>query len=285
MKKNILYYTVIVIITLIIIIYMATTKFTAEYEKTIGSSEKLWNSSNYKTAIEINIPTGPKFFMVINEEEIMTNIFIENEEAIILANKDIEGKKLVPATESILDILLENNSLDKSLIEVINYNDNNIYNKCIDTINNKLTQNNKTIEIIKTKKSLNDKITEENLDVETEDDLLWLLYLRSTDLIEKSEDNNKEQTTIDQASAEVYANEIYQKLTTYMFNANVTNQTKDDTRMPIQYIPGNTSNTVYATSDSWYYIENSKIYAQINIETYKFCYNGSIENRKEGTCS
>ena len=30
---------------------------------------------------------------------------------------------------------------------------------------------------------------------------------------------------------------------------------------------------------------NIKVYAQINIESYKFCYNGSIENKSEGICS
>ena len=70
-----------------------------------------------------------------------------------------------------------------------------------------------------------------------------------------------------------------------MINANVKDQAKDDSRMPIQYIPGDSANTIFPTTDSWYYIENSKVYAQINIESYKFCYNGSIENKSEGICS
>ena len=152
--------------------------------------------------------------------------------------------------------------------------------------NKKLQENNKVIEIKQLKKTLKDKIKEETFDITTEEELLWQLYLQSRDYI--SEYTSEEVTTqskIEKSSAEVYADEIYQKLITYMINANVKDQTKDDSRMPIQYIPGDSANTIFPTTDSWYYIENSKVYAQINIESYKFCYNGSIENKSEGICS
>lgn len=286
MKRKIIFYALEVIIILIVVIYLAITKFIPEQEALKGSSEKLWRSSNYETAIEINIPTGPKFLLIINKNKILKNIFIENEEAVFLANKNIEEQKINKAIKDIMDLLLNNNKLNVSSIEVINYNDNTIYEECLNIINKKLQENNKIIEIKQQKKTLKDKIKEETFDITTEEELLWQLYLQSRDYIsEYAKEEVTTQSKIEKSSAEVYADEIYQKLITYMINANVKDQTKDDSRMPIQYIPGDSANTIFPTTDSWYYIENSKVYAQINIESYKFCYNGSIENKSEGICS
>ena len=93
---------------------------------------------------------------------------------------------------------------------------------------------------------------------------------------------------ITRENASIYADTIYEKIITYMVNANVENQERDNTSMPIQYIPGNNENTVYASSDSWYYIRDYKVYAQITItgeESYTFCYMGSKTDKKEGMCS
>ena len=74
-----------------------------------------------------------------------------------------------------------------------------------------------------------------------------------------------------------------------MINAKVKNQNRNDEDMPIQYIPGDSENKVYPTTSSWYYIENYKVYAEITIASqnnnYTFCYQGSIEDKKEGLCS
>jgi len=279
-----------VIIILIIVFYLAITKYWPEYQESLGSSEKLFSSANYYTGIEVKVTTGPEFFLVINDEEVVTNIFLENEDSGSLANQGIEGKKLEDAIPSITQNLIDNSKITNQPILMINYNDVEIFNKAISLVQESLTSNGITLNIMQSTSTLAQKAEQEKLDTTEESQVLWTLYLNSMEIIEDlptTEQSNK--IEISKEAAESYADTIYQKLITYMMNAKVENQERNSTTMPIQYIPGDTANKIYPTSDSWYYIENYNIYAQISIDSttqrYTFCYQGTIENKKEGICS
>ena len=83
------------------------------------------------------------------------------------------------------------------------------------------------------------------------------------------------------------ADHVYQKLSTYA--KEVSNQEKNSPNLLITDIPANAELTLYPTEESWYYIKEHKVYAYINFKltskSYDFCYNGSIENIKEGKCA
>lgn len=295
-KLKIAGYGFVVLVVIIAVALVVVFKSWPEYQATLGSSEKWFSEKNYKTGIEIKIDMGPEFFMVINEEKQLSYIFIENENAVSLVNKDIEGKQLKKAIPEIFQILLTNKQLENNKITIINYGDRNIYEDTLTLIKDTLTKNSKTNQIIEQTSTLEQKATEENLEEKEQSQVLWTLYLRSREFMDQAEEekeptteNKTETPKITKDMASTYANSIYQKIVTYMINSNIKNQPRDNGNLPIQYIPGDSENKVYPTTSSWYYIENYKVYAEITIasqnKNYTFCYQGAIEEKKEGLCS
>ena len=295
-KLKIAGYGFVVLVVIIAVALVVVFKSWPEYQATLGSSEKWFSEKNYKTGIEIKIDMGPEFFMVINEEKQLSYIFIENENAVSLVNKDIEGKQLKKAIPEIFQILLTNKQLENNKITIINYGDRNIYEDTLTLIKDTLTKNSKTNQIIEQTSTLEQKATEENLEEKEQSQVLWTLYLRSREFMDQAEEekeptteNKTETPKITKDMASTYANSIYQKIVTYMINSNIKNQSRDNGNLPIQYIPGDSENKVYPTTSSWYYIENYKVYAEITIASqnnnYTFCYFVSIEEKKEGLCS
>ena len=63
---------------------------------------------------------------------------------------------------------------------------------------------------------------------------------------------------------------------------------KDNTSLIIQVIPADVDGKYYPSSNSWYYIQNGKIYAYIEFseenKIYGYCYQGTIESRSKGVC-
>lgn len=290
MKRKIWFYVLEVLIILIITIYLAVTKVIPEYQNSTGSSERFFQSKNYETGIEVNVVTGPSFFLVINSENEVTNIFIENEKAGAIANQEIEGKKVNKAIPEIFQKLIEANLIDNQVINIVNYNDQAVYRKVISLVQQSLEKQSKTAQIIESNSTLQDKAKSLNMEEQEDSQILWRLYLNSTEIIDGLPKSTTSTThvSINKENASVYADTIYQKLVTYMMNANVQNQEKNDMTMPIQYIPGNNDNSVYASSTSWYYIKDYKVYAEITIKgesSYTFCYMGSSTNKEEGICS
>ena len=276
-----------VVVSLIIIIYLAITKYWPEYQESLGSSEKLFLPSIYATGVEIKITTGPELFLVIDKEEKVAAIFFENEQATYLANQEIENKSITKAIPKIIQILIDNKLLDNNTITIINYKDRKVYDKVLTKVKETLTANNKVVAITETSSSLQQKSQEEGLEEAEDDDILWKLYEQSMDILNNDsiepETNNTVDLTKDLAS--VYADTIYQKLMTYRVNLNLKDQEINASNMPIQYIPGDSENTIYPTSDSWYYIKDYKIYAEISFkgekQQYTFCYQGSLEEKKD----
>ena len=111
--------------------------------------------------------------------------------------------------------------------------------------------------------------------------------IKDTTTTSNEQTSSEKEITEDQAA--MYADTIYQKINIYMINAKVKNQNRNNEDMPIQYIPGDSNNEIYPTTSSWYYIKNYKVYAEIGIPSknreYIFCYNGSQEEKRKGSCS
>ena len=102
-----------------------------------------------------------------------------------------------------------------------------------------------------------------------------------------TDDNKKENKTTSNRTMREAADHVYKKLSTYA--KTVANQEKNSPNLLITDIPANAELTLYPTEESWYYIKEHKVYAYINLKltskSYDFCYNGSIENTKEGKCA
>lgn len=293
-KLKIILYTLLVIAVLVAIVLVFLFKIWPEYQASLDSSERIFSMSDYKTAIEVKVPKGPEFFLIINDKDILSYIFIENQESSIIANQDIETKEISIAIPEIIEKLIENNELPKENITVINYGDATTFKKTVELINKILQEKNITCQMIEEENTLQSKAEELAWDATEDREILWLLYFKSRELIDEiptestSIEEIPENIVITKDMAEIYADTIYQKLIIYMINADVENQEINNSNMPIQYIPGDSENKIYPTSSSWYYIENYKVYAEITIagsQNYTFCYRGTQQEKKEGTCS
>lgn len=293
-KTKIILYTLEVVAIIVAVLLLAIFKFWPEYQQSLGSSEKFFSKENYKTSLEIKVSAGAEFFVIFDKQNIISYIFFENQQAAILANQNIETKSLEDGITDIINKLIESNQITTNPITIINYGEKETFSKALSTIRTTLITKNIQADVIEQESSLAQKKEELNIPGEKEDDVLWALYIKSMDIIDKmpkeknSEKTLEEEKTISKEMAISYADTIYQKLNTYMLNANIKNQNINDMNMPIQYIPGNPENNLFPTTDSWYYIKEYKIYAEISIPSesskYTFCYQGTKESRKEGTC-
>ena len=274
---------------IIAIIVVLIVKVIPEYESSLGSSEKLFIYGNYKTSVEVKIESGSEFLLIINEKNQIYQIFFENEQSTILVNKNIETKSITDGITEIVQILIHNNELENKKITIVNYGEEEISNQIVTKFNEELMKNNKTCSIETQTSTLQEKAQSLNIEATEQEQILWSLYEISYEYLNNVETSTNEVSTLTKAQAISYMDNIYQKLQTYMINKNIANQSRDDLSMPIQYIPGDNNNEVYPTSSSWYYIENYKIYAEITLSeglnNYTYCYNGSLEEKKEGMCT
>lgn len=274
---------------IIAIIVVLIVKVIPEYESSLGSSEKLFIYGNYKTSVEVKIESGSEFLLIINEKNQIYQIFFENEQSTILVNKNIETKSITDGITEIVQILIHNNELENKKITIVNYGEEEISNQIVTKFNEELMKNNKTCSIETQTSTLQEKAQSLNIEATEQEQILWSLYEISYEYLNNVETSTNEVSTLTKEQAISYMDNIYQKLQTYMINKNIVNQSRDDLSMPIQYIPGDNNNEVYPTSSSWYYIENYKIYAEITLSeglnNYTYCYNGSLEEKKEGMCT
>ena len=258
-------------------------------KNSLGSSEKIFMYGNYKTSIEIKIETGPEFILIVNEDNQISNIFFENEQSTILANKDIESKKITTAITEIIQIFIQNNQLESKKVTIINYGNTQIYNEVTTKWKEELTKNNISSPIETQSSTLQEKAQSLNIEETEPDKILWSLYEISYEFMDNTELSTNKEQNLTKEQALTYTDNIYQKLQTYMINKGIKNQSRDDTSMPIQYIPGDVNNEIYPQASSWYYIEDYKIYAEITlsggVNKYTYCYNGSLEQKKEGMCT
>lgn len=296
MKKKILLYTIEVLLILLVITGLAIFKYYPEYKKTLGSSDGKFIYENYKSAVEIQIPTGPNYIVIVDKKNKISNIFFENLESFVLYNQEIENKPIYQAIAKMMEKLQEANYLSQS-ITVINYNNQETYDAIVEEINKSLITYGSTTTLIKKTTTLEQKAKELELTYTDETSFWAAIALKSSDLISYKRNNvskkNKESTTIEEKgmdleTARTYANNIYQKLQVYVANKSIKNQQRDDPTMPIQLLPADNAGTIYTTTDSWYYINDYKIYAEISFEnqnqTYSFCYMGSLEHQQKGKC-
>lgn len=285
--KFILYFLEIIAI-IVAIILLAVFKYWPEYEETLGSSEKLFLAKKYKTGIEVKILNGPQFIIIIDNNQKISYLFFENEESSTLANKNIEGTNLELGIKTIIEELIKNNQLKTESIYLINYGDKKIYNKTVLLLDDTLQNKNVICKIIQSTSTWQKKSQEINLNEEKDTSILWNLYIKSLEIIENTSNNKNKHEIINENLVSDYADTVYQKLETYKLNSNITNQDKNDMILPIQYIPANEENSIYPNSNSWYYIKENKVYAEISFSiensVYTFCYDGSKESRKKGGC-
>ena len=280
-----------IIVVIIVAIFLIVFKIAPDLKKIKGSSDNFIDYDNIDTVIGIKTPTNINFLLVIEKEKV-TNILFLSSGALCLYNQDIENKSLDAALKTITTTLKEQDVIGLTITE---YPHNKLYKKAKEILIKSLTLEENTNTYQSLAKSLSIQTYEDNLEqlktLESYSKNLIREYKNAKTLEEltkkDTDDNKKENKTTSNSTMREAADHVYQKLSTYA--KTVANQEKNSPNLLITDIPANAELTLYPTEESWYYIKEHKVYAYINFKltskSYDFCYNGSIENIKEGKCA
>ncbi len=281
-----------IVIFIVIIVAGIIFKGIPEIKESLGSSDKFISSSNYDDMVEFNINNNLNFSVVIKDNKINHLLFF-SEKSVILYNQDIENNSIDKAINLITNLLINSNSLTSTSTVTLTSYENKYYNNVKQSFMNELKSNNLTITIIEKTSSIERKVERLEIEYDKNDDLISKLDIFSKNIISKYKTSSNDYSTtetksISKEKAKEYANNVYQKLENYVITNNIGEQDKNDTSLPINLIPASSDQTVYPNLSSWYYIKNKKVYAYIAIDTkditYSWCYNGGIEEYKEGEC-
>lgn len=288
MKEKI---TTIIKICIIIIIMIGALffKFIPEYKATQGSSDTYIDTKLYEDIIEFKVNNQTNFAIVTGKNRLL-NILFFDKTSTCLYNQDIENQKIEEGITQILKLLIENDYIkENSTLTLIKYKGQD-YEKVKNVLTNQFTTLAIQVNIIEQTMTIEDKTKE--LNITESNQPIRQLELYSKKIIRRVKNGNSSITiTPEEPTEELsreYTDTIYKKIEIYARNNNITNQEIINPSLLITSIPANKEATIYANENSWYYIEDSKVYAYISItianENYSYCYQASIDEYKKGQC-
>ena len=247
------------------------------------------DTDKYLTSIEVKSKSN--FIIFINKKKKISNIIFLNGHSIkSLYKQNIEGKDISKGVELIVDKLKNSNEFnDDSNFQLIDYGNTNIYNEIKTEFNKEFVVYGVDKAILDGKSSLQEKLESLNYNVSNDQkDNLKELYNHSLNMISKYRNMDFEEKQVKEEDISLYASNVYNKLLTY--KGDIITQAKDSiTGIDITTInaTGDYQNELYASKDSWYYIENNQVFAYIkfdyNSKIYEYCFNGN-ENYTEDLC-
>lgn len=282
-----------IIVLIVIIIVGIFLKGIPELKESLGSSDKFITEKNYDDMVEFDINNNLNFAVVIKSNKI-NHIFMFNEQSVILYNQDIENNSIKKSISMITNLLINSNNLTQTSQVTLTSYENKHYNEVKQSFINELKSNNfNNITILEKQTTIEKKVERLEIEYSKKDDLISKLDIYSKNIISSAKTTENTYSTMESKSiskeqAKEYANNVYKKLENYVITNNIGEQDKNDTSLPINLIPASSDNTIYPNLDSWYYIKNKQVFAYIAIDTkdqtYSWCYNGGIDNYKEGEC-
>ena len=282
--------TIIKIVAIICIMIAALIfKFIPEYKATQGSSDTYIDTKLYEDIIEFKVNNQCNFAIVTGKNKILNILFFDNNST-CLYNKDIENKRIQEGMTQIIEILIENDYLkENSLLTLTKYKGTD-YEKVKKTLNTQITILGIQLNIIEQSTTVENKA--KTLNITETKDALKQIEMYSKNIIRSVKNGNSfNRNTSEEITEELsreYTDNIYKKIEVYARNNNITNQEITNQTLLITSIPANDKGTIYADENSWYYIENSKVYAYISItidnKNYSYCYQASIDEYKKGQC-
>ena len=281
-----------VLIVLILIGVALIFKFIPEYQNSKGSSDSYIDSSTYDDIIEIKIDNKPNF-AIITENDSISGILFFDKESLCIYNQNIESRSIEDGVSEIVELLIENNYLKVTstitFTKYINTTTDSVTNAFI----NKLNSMGLAINYQQITSTLKEKAISLNISETETSEIITQLDYYSKEIIRHykndiSTSSDVTTTNFTEELAKTYANNVYIKIENYALENNITNQEVNNTSLPINLIPANQSGTIYPDKTSWYYIQDSKVYAYISFtqdnKNYSYCYQASIDEYKEGQC-
>ncbi|MBQ2909262.1 MAG: hypothetical protein IJE53_00475 [Bacilli bacterium] len=287
--KNILQ----IVIVFILIICALIFNVIPEYKASQGSSDKYIDTENYTDIVEVKVNNKPNFALIITDNQI-SNILFFDQESLCLYNQNIEGTSIKDGTNKIIELLITNDYLKQDYFLILTKYKNKSYEKTKQYLLTALQDLSVTVNVQEESSSIEQKAKENNITYKDEISSLKEIELLSKDIVRQHNNDVSYQSTINkpenitQDNSREYTDTVYKKIESYMRSNNITNQTIDNQTLEITKIPANSRGNVFPDSTSWYYIEDSKVYAYISItinnNNYSYCYQASIDVYKKGQC-
>lgn len=287
--KNILQ----IVIVFILIICALIFNVIPEYKASQGSSDKYIDTENYTDIVEVKVNNKPNFALIITDNQI-SNILFFDQESLCLYNQNIEGLSIKDGTKKIIELLITNDYLKQDYFLILTKYKNKSYEKTKQYLLTALQDLSVTVNVQEESSSIEQKAKENNITYKDEISSLKEIELLSKDIVRQHNNDVSYQSTINkpenitQDNSREYTDTVYKKIESYMRSNNITSQTIDNQTLEITKIPANSRGNVFPDSTSWYYIEDSKVYAYISItinnNNYSYCYQASIDVYKKGQC-
>lgn len=283
-KKLIIIFEIIFIISAMT--YYVVKELIPDYKRKFGSSDKIVNSEKCTNIIEVKI-NNIDYMYLINKEEKIYHLLFFSPESIVLYNQNIENKNFDDGIEDSIKLLIENNYLKKdSNITLTRYN-NDYYNDFNNSLKKQLMNFNINTNILEEESDFIDKTTKLGLSNKTKSIMILEMDYYSKELIDDNNNKNKE-SVLNKTTSKQYASKVYKKLEKYINSNNINNLDINSTNLHINTIPADENYKYYPTSNSWYYVENKRVFSYIEFKEgnnrYGYCYKGSIDSILEGEC-
>lgn len=288
-RKWLMFGLQIILFLVIVIVYFIKTVY-PEIKSSVGSSDRLLNAEKYLNMYEIEINDSVDFTLLLSDTYQIYHIMFLNENSKVLYNKNIE---LLNNNEekinSIVKILIENDLLKSdSYIKIVRYDDV-YYSHFINIINSTFSKYGIGNIYVEETSTISDLANRLNIyGTDDKDKLRYIDYYSKTLVNHNKNSLNKENVVLNDATSFSLSKSVYRRIEDYVSTNNIINKDRDDDKFLIQLIPADVNDRYYPDENSWYYVENSHIYAYIEFKStskiYSFCYNGSIDEVKNGVC-
>lgn len=289
MKKKIIIIILEILLLLGLGIFYTIKEVIPDLKKQYGSSDKVLNTKRYKNMIEIIIDDNIDFSILLDKDEKIYHMMFFSKDSIILYNRNIENSSLEVGIEKIIRLLIVNNNLnDNSKIYINNYNDI-YYSSFINIFNNSLKKYLINVDINESNPTLLELV--QRLDISGSgniDSILFNLDYYSKEVKLSASSVSKEKVMLNRTNSKIYSRNVYEKIYKYIDENNYENLDKDNSLLFISMIPGDDNSKYYPSNNSWYYVNNKKIYAYIEFlegnKKYGYCYRGDVNFINEGEC-
>ncbi len=278
--------TILIIIGLLI--YLVITRSIPSIKNTFGSSDSLLKTSAYVNLIDLKVNNNLNIGFILNKDKKIYHVFFYDENSFILYNQDIEKQKLDKSLDIIISKLIEKDYLKENANVTLTKYNSKYYDDFKKSFNKALAKYKVDINLIEKTSTL--KQLAKSLDIDYTDKSRVLFEI---DILLKNqkglpEDNTSKEKEIDSNNLKKYSNNIYISIEKYMNKNNIINEELNKTKLDITKISGDEEGLILPSKESYYYIKNSKVYAYIKLtvdeKVAEYCYNGSIDEYKEGVC-
>lgn len=277
-----------IIIIIIAITYYIVKIMMPDLKNMYGSSDRIVNPDKCVNIIEIKIDNNIDFMYLLDSNKKIYHIIFLSKQSQVLYNKNIENQNINDSLKKSIELLIERNYLkNNSSIKVVKYNTNN-YTYFKENLINNLNYYGISTNLVEEQSDFTDYAIKHGIDISSKNNMILELDLYSKNNIVQTDNKENEIIILNKETSRKLSNNIYKKIEKYVSNNNIENQEKDDKKIIIMQIPADENATYYPNSNSWYYIQNKKVYAYIEFGDYNkgygYCYEGTIDDVHEGEC-